>query len=81
MGKKKKWLPVIKDWQNRWMYTEKSLKAVLKKMPPERQVKILNKALDIATTKNYPKSYAIALAFGCRYEDAGYYSREKKIRP
>jgi hypothetical protein len=73
-------LPVIKDWQSRWMYDEKTLLRLLKKMPFKRQAKILTKALQIISNKNCSKDYAIARALDCRYEDAGYYSREKKIR-
>jgi hypothetical protein len=78
--RKKKWLPIKKDWQGRWMYNEKSILVVLKKMKPERQVKILNKALTIATKKHFSKVHSIASALDCRYEDADYYSRAKKIR-
>ena len=78
---KSKPLPIIKDWQGRWMYDKTSLLHLLKNMTPARQVKILTKALQITSDKNYSKDYAIALALDCYYEDAGYYSRAKKIRP
>ena len=77
----KKPSPIIKDWQDRWMYDEKNILHLLKKMTLKRRVTILAKALQITSDKNYPKNYAIALALDCRYEDAGYYSRAKKIRP
>ena len=73
-------LPIIKDWQNRWMYDEKTLLRLFKKMLSKRQAKILIKALQIISERHCSKAYAIALALNCRYEDAGYYSREQKIR-
>lgn len=68
------------DYQGRWMYDEKRLLGLLKKMPLKRQVKILTKAINLLTERNTSKTYAIARALDCGYDDSGYYFRDKEIR-
>jgi|GEM_PF-2226975 hypothetical protein len=69
-----------RDFLGRWMYDEKRLLTLLKKMPLKRQVKILTKALNLLAEKHYSKTYSIARALDCGYDDAGYYFRSKEIR-
>jgi len=69
-----------KDFLGRWVYDEKRLLILLKKMPFKRQALILKKALEIISEKPVSKSYAIARALDCGYDDAGYYWRKKEIR-
>lgn len=61
------------------MYDEKRLLGLFKKMPLKRQVKILAKAVNLLSEKNVSKSYAIARALGCGYDDSGYYFGGKEI--
>ena len=67
------------DYLGRWMYDEKRLLDLLNKMPLERQVEILTKAVDLLSQRHVSKGYAIARAFDCGYDDAGYYFRDKEI--
>ena len=72
--------PIKKDGFGRWMYDAETLWYLLKKMSAEKQVNILTKALNEISERRCSKNYALALAFGCGYEDIGYYFRKTKIR-
>ena len=66
----------ITNWPKH--YEEKEIMAKFKALTPEKQIKILTKALNLALENRAgTKDYAIAFCMNYKYEDNGMYTYAK----
>lgn len=78
MNKKKNALPT-KHKDGRWMYDDKKIEEIFKRMSNKRQLKVLTKAIKIMEENNRSMLYSIAKVLRIHYDDAGFWYSKKQV--